>query len=97
MNDIAVTGAAGLVCGYLVALFKMAAPNSKTATLVIVAIVSGILATVLVSVANGGTYDLKDIAQWVIQGVIAAATAAGLTRTDGRAQEVREAAQGTNA
>jgi len=96
MNYIAETGAAALVCGYLVALFKMAFPNAKTATLVIVAIFSGVLATVLVSVANGSTYDLKDVAQWIIQGVIAAAGAAGLTRTDGRAQEVRESAQGPN-
>ena len=94
MNYIAETGAAALVCGYLVALFKMAAPNSKTATLVIIAIVSGIFATALVSVANGSTYNLKDVAQWIIQGVIAAAGAAGLTRTDGRAQEVREDALG---
>ena len=94
MNYIAETGAAALFTGYLVAMFKLAVPDAKPWILVLVSICSGILGSVLVALSTGAVVDTQLGAQWVIQGVIAAAGAAGLTRTDGRAQEVREKALG---
>lgn len=94
MNYIAETGAAAMITGYCVALFKLYKPDAKSSTLVIVSVLSGIVASILVSVSNAGTYTIQDVSQWLIKGILAAAGAAGLTRTDGRAETARSDAQG---
>ena len=94
MNYIAETGAAAMITGYCVALFKLYRPNAQSSTLVIVSVCSGIVASILVSASNADTYTVPHLAQWLIKGILAAAGAAGLTRTDGRAETARSDAQG---
>lgn len=89
MDPIVEAGAAAMIAGYLVALYKHAQPMTSSALLVLVAMVSGIASAFLIAVSAGLVLDAQNGAQTAIQGIIAAAIAAGLTRTDGAAEAKR--------
>ena len=89
MDSVLQTGTAAVLAGYLVAFVKMAAPDVKPWLLVVCAVVSGIVASILVSLSNGEIATSQSVANWVIRGFLSAAVAAGLTRTDGRAEAMR--------
>ena len=84
MTELATeVGTAAVVTGYLVGMVKQARPELASWLLVVTALVSGILATFLVSIAQDGiVVDPQIIAGNIIAGIMAAAAAAGLTRTD---------------
>lgn len=92
MDPIIEAGAAAMVAGYLVALYKHAQPATASWALVAVAIVSGILSAFLVALGSGLELVAQTAAQTTIQGIIAAAVAAGLTRTDSSAEAKRPGA-----
>ena len=89
MDPIVEAGAAAMIAGYLVALYKLAVPTTASWTLVVVAMIAGIASSFLIALAGGMVLDTQNGAQTVIQGIVAAAVAAGLTRTDASAEEQR--------
>lgn len=89
MDPFIEAGAAAIVAGYLVALWKMAQPTAPSWALVVVSLVAGIGSSFLIAVAEGAVLTAQVGAQIGIQGVAAAAIAAGLTRTDSAAEAKR--------
>lgn len=83
------SAAAAALAGYLVAFFKLGAPASPPWALVMVALCAGILSAVLIFFGEGGTLTAQTGAQVVMQGIGAAAIAAGLTRTDEAGEDKR--------
>jgi hypothetical protein len=96
METVIETGAAALFAGYLVAFYKHGAPTAPSWSLVLVALLAGIGGALLAQISTSGLASLTDqaIATLVIQGVVAAAGAAGLTRTDLSAEVKRQQAAG---
>lgn len=86
MQTTSETGFAAVITGYIVAFFKLSFPDAHSSVLVAVAVSSGILANVLIAVAGGAPISAQNGAQWLVQGIVSAAVAAGLTRTDNRAE-----------
>lgn len=78
-----------MLAGYLVAFAKLGMPNISSALLVIVALAAGIASSALIALAGGVSLDLQTSANTAIQGIVAAAIAAGLTRTDNAAEAKR--------
>ena len=89
MDPIVEAGAAAMIAGYLVALYKHAQPSTASWSLVVVAIIAGIASAFLIALASGLILNAQTGAQTAIQGIIAAAVAAGLTRTDAAAEAKR--------
>lgn len=89
MDPIVEAGAAAMVAGYLVALYKHANPATASWMLVVVALFAGVLSAFLIALAGGVELVAQTAAQTTIQGIIAAAVAAGLTRTDSSAEAKR--------
>lgn len=97
MNQIVETSAASVLTSYLVSLFKLAWPTVPSWALVIAALASGLASALLISLAGGEALTTPVIATNVLQGIGAAAIAAGLTRTDQAAQGKRDVAQAAQA
>lgn len=94
MDSIVEIGSAATVAALVVALFKLAWPTSPSWALVLAAVVGGIGSSFLVAAAGGeAVWGLQAIAGTALQGIFAAAAAAGVTRTDARANVVRADAQ----
>lgn len=71
-------GAATLT-GYLVGFFKKAKPNASSGAIVGIAIVAGLLSAVVISMVNGGIQASQlGIGTIILQGIGAAALAAGV-------------------
>lgn len=86
---IGITGAT-TVAGLLVALFKLGVPAASAALIAVMAFIAGQLAAVLVTAAGGGVqFTQQGMATVVVTGILAAAAAAGISRTDQKAEEKR--------
>jgi hypothetical protein len=93
VESIIATGAAAVVTGYLVELLKLALPDIDAAWIVLFSVVAGIGSALLVGVASGQPWEAAAVATRILEGIAAAATAAGLTRTMQRADVARFDAQ----
>ena|ERR1051325_242481 len=92
MDDpILTTVSAAAVAAILTNLFKLAWAAAPSWALVAVAVAAGVGSSILVSVANGATLDAQAIAGMAVQGLIAAAGAAGIDQTSQRANIQRRA------
>lgn len=89
MDPIVEAGAAAMIAGYLVAFAKLAQPNIAAWLLVVTSLAAGISSSFLIALAGGLMLTTQTGAETVIQGIIAAAIAAGLTRTDNAAEAKR--------
>lgn len=74
----------------LVALFKLGVPGASSALIALVAFLAGQLSAVLVTAAQGGlALQQTVIASVVLTGIMSAAAAAGISRTDQSAEAKR--------
>lgn len=74
----------------LVSLFKLGVPSASSALIALVAFLAGQLSAILVTAAQGGlATDQKVIATMILTGIMAAAAAAGISRTDQTAEAKR--------
>lgn len=92
-DPVLVTISAAAVAAVLTNLFKLAWPAAPSMALAAVALLAGIGSSVLVGLANGALLDTQAIASMIIQGILAAAGAAGLDRTSAAAAAKREEAR----
>jgi hypothetical protein len=77
----------------LVALFKLGVPSASSALIALVAFLAGQASAVLVAAAQGGlAVSQAAIASVVLTGIMAAAAAAGISRTDNTAEAKRTGA-----
>ena|SRR5688572_8321248 len=90
MEVIVGISGASTVAMLLTALFKLGVPTAPSKAIAGVALLAGELAAILVTMASTGlATDQKTIAVTVITGVLAAAAAAGISRTDQSAENHR--------
>ena len=90
MEVIVGISGASTVAMLLVALFKLGVPTAPSKAIAGTAFLAGQLASVLVTMANGGlAANQKVIGSLIIAGVIASAAAAGVSRTDQSAETKR--------
>lgn len=89
MDPIVEAGAAAMIAGYLVAFYKLANPATAAWALVVVALTAGVASAFLIALAGGLVLNTQTGAETAIQGIVAAAIAAGLTRTDNAAEARR--------
>lgn len=89
MEPIVEAGAAAMVAGYLVAFVKLANPRIQSWVLVVAALIAGIASAFLIALSSGVVLDMQTGAETIIQGIVSAAIAAGLTRTDNAAEAKR--------
>lgn len=89
MESVVTITSAAVLTGYVVEFVKMAAPNVRPWISVLVAVVAGIMSALIIAVSTGATMDAASIATRIVEGVAAAATAAGLTRTVARAEQTK--------
>jgi formate-dependent nitrite reductase membrane component NrfD len=89
MDSIIAASSAALVTGYLVELVKLAIPDVPPWLVVVVSLAAGILSAFLIATASGAPLDAAGIATRILEGIAAAAAAAGLTRTMQRADTAR--------
>lgn len=86
---IGISGAS-TVAMLLVSLFKLGRPTASSALIALVAFLAGQVASVLVAAAGEGlAMSQKVIATVVVTGILAAAAAAGISRTDQSAEKAR--------
>lgn len=77
----------------LVALFKLGVPSASSALIALVAFLAGQASAVLVTAAQGGLAVRQTvIASVLLTGIMAAAAAAGISRTDNAAEAKRTGA-----
>ena len=89
MESVIVASSAALVTGYLVELAKLALPDIEPWLVVLVSLTAGVLSAFLIATASGAPLDAAGIATRILEGIAAAAAAAGLTRTMQRADTAR--------
>lgn len=89
MESVVMVTSAAVLTGYIVEFVKMAAPNAKPWISVLVAVLAGIVSALIIAISTGATMDAAGIATRVVEGIAAAATAAGLTRTVVRAEQAK--------
>src|SRR5688500_11802141 len=74
----------------LVALFELGVPSASSALIALVAFLAGQVSAVLVTAAQGGlAFSQAVIASVILTGIMAAAAAAGISRTDQSAEAKR--------
>lgn len=74
----------------LVSLFKLGVPSASSAMIAAIAFLAGQAAAVLVAAAQGGlAVNQMAIATVILTGIMAAAAAAGISRTDQSAEKGR--------
>jgi hypothetical protein len=88
MDSLITVSSSAMVAGYLVEFVKMAFPNKPSWVSVLAAVLSGIMASFLISLAQDQTLTATTAARLILEGIAAAATAAGLTRTIAAAARV---------
>jgi len=86
MESVVTVTSAAVLTGYIVEFTKMAAPNAKPWVSVLVAVLAGIVSALVIAVSTGAAMDASGVATRIVEGIAAAATAAGLTRTVARAE-----------
>jgi hypothetical protein len=91
-NVIIDASATATFTGLAVALFKSAWPAAPMWVLVLVSLACGIAIAFLVALAGNVVFVGPHIAQVVLVGLMAAAVAAGVARTDNAASKLRDAA-----
>ena len=92
------TTSASVPTSYIVSFFKMAVPKAGSASLVIVAVLAGLATSALVTMMTTGiAFTQAGIAGVIVQGIFAAAVAAGVTRTDQAGEDKRDAAKAPQA
>lgn len=90
MEIIVGISGATTVASLLVALFKLGVPAASSALIAGIAFLAGQLGAALVTMASTGLAgDQKTIATVVVTGILAAAAAAGISRTDQSAEKAR--------
>lgn len=90
MEVIVGISGATTVAMLLVALFKLGRPTAPSKAIAAVAFLAGQTAATLVTMASTGlAADQKVIATQIITGIIAAASSAGISRTDQSAETKR--------
>jgi hypothetical protein len=95
-NVVIDASATATFTGLAVALFKSAWPSAPTWVLVLVSLACGIGCAFLVALAADVVFIRPHIAQVVLIGLMAAAVAAGVARTDAAATRLRDAARESN-
>jgi len=94
MEVIVGISGASTVAMLLVALFKLGMPSASSAMIAAIAFLSGQASSVLVTAASAGlALNQKTIATVIITGVLSAAAAAGISRTDQSAEKSRGVTQ----
>ena len=88
MDSLITVSSSAMVAGYLVEFVKLAFPNKPAWISVLAAVLSGIAASFLISLAQGQAMTTTLAARLILEGIAAAATAAGLTRTIAAAARV---------
>jgi len=74
----------------LVSIFKLGVPSASSALIASIAFLAGQISAVLVTAAQGGlAADQKTIATVALTGILSAAAAAGISRTDNTAEAKR--------
>ena len=81
MNPIIEAGAATTATTVLVNLFKLAWPAAPSWALVVAALLCGLGTAVLISLSGGEAPTIQGSAGMALQGIFAAAAAAGLDQT----------------
>jgi uncharacterized membrane protein len=89
MESVIAASSAALITGYLVELVKLAVPDVPPWLVVLVSLTAGILSAFLIAIASDAPLDTAGIATRIVEGIAAAAAAAGLTRTMQRADLAR--------
>jgi ABC-type uncharacterized transport system permease subunit len=89
VESVVVVTSAAVLCGYIVEFFKLSVPNAKPWMSVLVAIMSGVASAIILAIATGSDLGPSSVATRIIEGIAAAATAAGLTRTVAKAEQVK--------
>jgi MFS family permease len=90
VSTLVLGSAASMPTGYLVGFFKHANPTASSKAIVIVAILAGFLSSLLMTMLAGGIQLTQlGIATVVIQGIGAAALAAGVNTTNASADAKR--------
>lgn len=86
---IGISGAT-TVAGLMVALFKFGVPSAPSKVIAGFAFIAGQLSAILVTMAGAGLHrDQRTFATIVITGILCAAAAAGISRTDNSAEKNR--------
>jgi hypothetical protein len=93
LQPLTIITSAATFAGLLTSLAKFGFPALPSYAVMLISLVSGILGAFLVAVANGDVLTSQMIAQCIIAGVAAAATAAGIDRASRSADVRREAAR----
>lgn len=90
MEVIVGISGASTVAMLLVSLFKLGMPTAPSKAIAGIAFLAGQLSSILVTMAGTGlATDQKTLATTIISGVLAAAAAAGISRTDQSAENSR--------
>lgn len=89
MESAVVVTSAAVLTGYVVEFFKLSVPNAKPWMSVLVAIMSGVTSALILAIATGSDLGPSSVATRIIEGIAAAAAAAGLTRTVAKAEQVK--------
>ena len=89
MDVFTTTASAATIAGLLTSLAKFGFPNLPSYAILVVSLVAGIGASFLVSIASGDAQSVQQAAQSIILGILAAATAAGISRADRSSDEKR--------
>jgi hypothetical protein len=93
MTDVIVTSlSAATLCTVFVTIFKASVPTAKTWAIMIIALLSGQVASFLVNYAGDENLTLTKqlTARIIITGVLATAAAAGIRTSDQKADEARQ-------
>lgn len=92
METIIGIGGASSLAMLLVALFKKGYPSAPSKLIAFVSLLAGEIAALLVAMASTGLLrDQKMLSTMIITGIISAASAAGISRTDQSAENDRVA------
>lgn len=89
MDFVLTLGSAATATSLVVSLFKFAYPVAPSWAIALVSVLSGIGLALLVSLAQGDVLSAQTAATSVVAGIFAAASAAGITRTDQSAEQKR--------
>jgi hypothetical protein len=93
MDTVIQAGSATVVAQTVTSLVKFGYPSLPSWAVMLVSVLAGIGASFLVALAAGDVLSSQVVAQNVLTGILAAATAAGISRADRAADQQREAAK----
>lgn len=91
MEIIVGISGATTVASLLVALFKLGVPTASSAVIAGIAFIAGQTGAVLTTAASSGlALNQKVVSTVIVTGILAAAAAAGISRTDQSAEKARK-------